>query len=675
MSFRYVLMTTVAAFALGPHPVAAQDTTQPPDVVDDVVVTATPYGTSQRATTVATTVIDQDQLAVAPSAGIGDLLSGTPGLRSSAFAPGASRPVIRGLSGPRVQVLTNGVGLIDASSISPDHQVASDPAESGRIEIIRGPSTLIYGGAAIGGVVNIMDGRIPEQAPDPRLEGQMSTQVSSVDQGLSVGGHANLGLGRFVLHVDGMRRETDDYQIPAPALSRRLAQAEGLTRVETAVLPNSASRVESWGVGGSYVGDTGFFGLSYVDTRSTYGVVAEPTVFIQLQQRRYDLRGQYDFAGGPFRSVRAAYGHADYTHTEFEDVAVPGTVFASNGWEARTDLIQRQRGGWNGAIGLQALNRHFQATGEEAYVPTTSITERGGYVVQRLDLGRFGFEGGLRFDQRRLEATPLGSLTPLSLSFDNWSASGSISYRPVRGVFLGISLARNARAPSEVELFADGLHVATAAYERGDPSLRNEEVTTLEGTLHLDRGRLSGDLHIYASHYDGFIDARDTGTNVSVTDGGHTETFPVFAYVQTGADFRGFEAQAAYEVWQDGDRQLALEGSADLVKADTDLGPAARIPPYSVTARLRYGSDPVDAHLEVRHVGTQTDIAAFELPTDGYTLVNLFGAWRPSGETGLTLFAEARNLFNAEAREHVSFLKDIAPMPGRNVRLGVTYRF
>lgn len=670
-----LLLLSVASWVVLASAAQSQDRDPPTEEVDDVVVTASPLGSSQRATAIATAVMDEQALAVAPAAGIGDLLGGTPGLRSSSFAPGASRPVIRGLSGPRVQVLTNGVGLIDASSISPDHQVASDGAGSERIEIVRGPSTLIYGGAAIGGVVNILDGRIPDQSPDGRWEGRVSSQVSSVDEGLSIGGRANVGVGPFVLHFDGVRRETDDYRIPAPAMSERLANAEGLLREPTSTQPNSASRLESWGVGGSYIGDWGFAGLSYVDTRSTYGVVAEPTAFISLQQRRYDLRGRYDLDGGPLQSVRASFGQADYTHTEFEDTGIPGTVFASDGWESRVDLMQRRRGGWTGAVGFQALRRHFSAIGDEAYVPSSDISERGLYVVQRLDLDRLGFEGGLRFDQRSLEATPLATATLSSPTFDNWSASASVSYRPIEGLFLGASLSRNARAPSEVELFADGLHIATAAYEQGDPTLDSEIATTLEATIHVYRGRLTGDLHLYASRYDGFIDARDTGGIWTVAEDGETETFPIFAYVQTGADFRGFEAELAYDLWTDGNRTLTLEGAADLVRAETDLGPAARIPPYSLTGRVRYASGPVDAHLEVRRVGTQTDVADFELPTDGYTLVNVFGAWRPLGEDGATLFAEVRNLFDTEAREHASFLKDIAPMPGRNVRLGVSYSF
>ncbi|WP_420469623.1 TonB-dependent receptor [Brevundimonas sp. FT23042] len=646
-----------------------------PSQLDDVVVTGAPYGVSQSATTIATTVVDEQALAVAPAASLGDLLNGTPGLRSTAFAPGASRPVIRGLTGPRVQVLTNGVGLIDASSVSPDHQVAADPAESNRIEIIRGPSTLIYGGTAIGGVVNILDGRIPEDLPENGFSGHLTAQGSTVDNGSLVSGGGEFALGNFVLHLDALKKDADNYDIPSPAISQRLADAEGVARDDTGSLPNSFSELEAYGVGASYIGDNGFVGASYKETNSTYGTVAEENVFIELEQQRFDVRGGYRFDSGPFREVRATYGQADYTHTEFEDVGEPGTVFRSEGEEARVDLIQRNQNGWNGAIGLQVLSRDFSAFGDEAYIPTSNIDEIGAYVVQRLDLDGYGFEGGLRYDRRSLDATPLGTTSAVKRDFDNWSASAAAFVKPAPGLFLGVSLAHNERAPSEVELFADGLHIATAAYETGDPTLGSEKVTTIEGTAHYDRGAFRGDIHVYASKFDGYIDLRDTGATFEFDEDGEIEEFPIFAYVQTDADFRGVEAEVAYDVWTSGDRVVTLEGAADYVDADTDLGPAARIPPYSVTGRVKYASNPFDVSLEVRHVGKQDEVAEFELPTDSYTLVNLFGAWRPFGDRNVTLFAEGRNLTDEEAREHASFLKDIAPQPGRNLRVGVSYRF
>ena len=662
-----VLMAGAAHAQSAPDPDA--------DVLDEVVVTASPFGVSQRASNIATDVIDEQALAVAPAQSLGDMLAGQPGLRSTGFAPGASRPVIRGLSGPRVQVLTNGIGMIDASSVSPDHAVATDPAEASRIEVVRGPSTLMYGGSAIGGVVNIIDGRIPTEQPEGGVDGVISTQASSVDDGKSVFGRLTVGAGKFAFNIDGVSRSTDDYEIPSAARSQRLADEDGEPRGAGGRQANSYTELSAWGVGASYIGDRGFVGASYKDTDSEYGTVAEPDVFIQLKQTREDVRGEYNFAGGPFATVRANYGHAEYTHTEFEGPVEPGTVFNSDGQEGRLDLVQRPRpalgGTWNGVVGLQGLSRTFEAIGDEAFVPTSDVNELGVYTVQRLDRGPVGLEGGLRYDSHKVKATPLGGISELERSFDNVSASLAGFIRPGPGLFLGLSLAHNERAPSEVELFADGLHIATAAYETGDQGLRAEKVNTLEATVHYDAGRATADLHLYGSKYDGFIDERPTGA-IFVEDG---EEFPVFAFVQTDATFYGFEIEGAYDLWAQGDRKLALEGAIDYVHAETDLGPAARIPPWSATARLAWTSKPFDAALEVRHVAEQDRVAELERPTDAYSLVNLTGAWRPLSDRNLTVFAEARNLTDEEAREHVSFLKDIAPMPGRNFRMGVAYRF
>ncbi|MDI1280499.1 TonB-dependent receptor [Brevundimonas sp.] len=662
-----ILLLTASGWAALSGAALAQTTPQTPVPEDtarleDVIVTGTPFGVTDRASLLAVEVLGAEQLAVAPAATLGDLVNGLPGVRSSSFAPGASRPVIRGLSGPRVQVLTNGLGLIDASSVSPDHQVAVDPAEASRIEIVRGPSTLVFGGSAIGGVVNIIDERVPTTRAENGLDGHVSTQLSSIDNGRGGGASLKTNLGPLVFTIDGYTHQSEDYGISGPAMSQRLADALSVPRPWASTVVNSASAIDQLGAGLSWVGDAGYFGGSVKTTNSTYGTVAEPDVTIQLEQTRYDVRGEHTLGTPWFDKVRLGAAYADYTHTEFEG-ADTGTVFFSNGYEGRLELIQRPRNGWQGVIGGQLLNRDFDAAGAEAYVPRTTTREHGLYTVQRLDRDAWGIEGGIRFDSHRVDS-PL-----VDLSFDNVSASAGLFVRPSGPLFLGLTIARNARAPSEVELFADGAHVATAAYEHGDPTFDSEVATSIEATMHYASGPLTADLHVYTAHYDGFIDLRPTG--VDDVDSG----LPIFDYVQTKADFRGFEAEASYDLWVDGDRSLTLSGTADMVRAQTDFGPAARIPPWSAGAQLAWSSRRVDAGVEVRHVGAQDRVTAFELPTDSYTMVNLTGALHPFADHNVTVFGELHNLTNVEAREHASFLKDIAPLPGRNLRVGVTYRF
>lgn len=661
----------------------AQVASAPAVELEDVVVTGRPFGVSERASLLATDVLDEQALAVAPAATLGDLVAGIPGVRSSAFAPGASRPVIRGLSGPRVQVLTNGLGQIDASSISPDHQVASDPAEAKRIEVVRGPSTLVFGGSAIGGVVNIIDNRIATEHPEGGFDGHVSTQASSVDDGRSLGGRVSGSLGPVVLTLDGFTRRSKDYEVPVYPESRRLLAEEGETAGEDRTVANTFADIDQYGAGLSWIGSRGFLGVSVKRLETTYGVPGhshgdhddhdhdhdhdhdeehghEDGVSIGLKQTRWDLQGGLDFAGGPFERLRVSGGWADYQHTEFEGDEI-GTQFFSEGYEARLELIQRQHDGHQGVIGIQTLDRDFDAVGAEAYVPRTNIQEQGLYTVQRYDHDRVGVEAGLRIDNRRLDSVAG------KRDFTNVSGSVAGFMRHSSGAFLGLSLSRAARAPSEVELFAQGAHAATGAFEVGDIDLDSESVWTIEGTAHYERGRFSGDLHVYTARYDGFIDLRPTG---SVEDG-----LPVFAYVQTDADFHGFEAAADYALWDDGGRSLKLTGAADFVRADTDLGPAARIPPWSATIGLDWTTPRYDAGIKVRTVGEQTRTASFERPTDDYTTLSLSAAWRPLADRNVTVFAEASNLTDEEVREHVSFLKDVAPLPGRNLRAGITYRF
>lgn len=643
--------------------------------LDEVIVTGTPFGVTDRASLLAVEVLDEEDLAVAPASTLGDLVNGLPGVRSTNFAPGASRPVIRGLSGPRVQVLTNGLGMIDASSVSPDHQVAVDPAEARRIEIVRGPSTLVFGGSAIGGVVNIIDDRIPTEPAENGLDGHVSAQASTVDDGTSFGARLKGNAGPLVFTADAFTRSASDYDVPVFPESQRLLDEEGEMAGDERTVENTFVELDQYGAGVSWIGSRGYLGASIKRVETTYGVpghahepdpldpdAGEESVSIGLEQTRVDVRGEWAFDAGPISAARLSGGWADYSHTEFEGAEV-GTRFFSEGQEGRLELIQRERNGWQGVVGLQLLDRTFDAVGDEAYVPRTDIAEQGLYTVQRFDRGGLGFEGGLRLDRRSLESLAGNR------DFNNVSASAGAFFRPSVPLFLGLSVARNERAPSEVELFAEGAHVATGAFEVGDIDLDSEVATSVEGTVHFASGPFEFDLHAYQADYEGFIDLRPTG--LEDVDSG----LPIFAYVQTDATFRGFEAEASYRVWEAGDRSLSLSATADQVRASTDLGPAARIPPWSVSAGLDWTSRLFDVGLEVRHVGEQDRTAAFERPTDGYTLVNLKGAMRPFAERNVILFAEIANLTDEEAREHASFQKDIAPQPGRSLRAGATWRF
>ena len=676
---RVLLLTTVAAVAIT-GPALAQQRGQ--KEVSEVVITAAPYVITLDSATTSVDILKREDLDQAPTGGIGDVLAGVAGVRSSAFGPGASRPVIRGLSGPRVLVLSNGLGQVDASALSPDHAVATDPQEAQRVEVLRGPSALAYGGSAIGGVVNIIDNRISSTTVDG-VHGRVLASGSTVDNGWSTGGQLQAGQGPWVLSLDALRRESEDYDVPTSPESRRQTEAEGEEwggKVDSKV-ENTFTRLSAYGAGLSYVGAEGYIGVSVKRTDTRYGVPGhahgeeehdhdageeheheEEAVSIDLEQTRYDLRGEHTVDFGPFDKIRVAAGYADYTHTELEG-GEPATTFKSDGWEGRLELVQRNMNGWQGAVGIQLLDRDFEAIGDEAYIPATTTREYGAFTLQRLDRESWGVEGGLRLERRELESVVADR------DFTGVSASLGAFLRPSEGMFLSLSGSRTERAPAQEELFAAGAHPATRSFEIGDPTLESEVSYSIDLTGHLRRGPLDVDAHLFGVRYDGFIDLRPSG-ELDPESG-----LAVFLYQQTDATFYGAEIDGTYEVWSDGERSFNLGATADYVRGKTDLGPPARIPPWSVAGRGTYETGWWTGQIEVRHVAGQDRVADFELPTSDYTLVNASLTVRPLKDRDFKVFVEGRNLGDVEAREHASFLKDIAPLPGRNFRLGVGYRF
>lgn len=673
----------------------------PPSDVSEVVVTAAPYPVSLDSATTSVNIVSREQLQVLPAVGLGDVLNGMPGLRSTFFGPGASRPIIRGLSGPRVLILQNGVGLVDASSLSPDHAVASEPSEASRIEILRGPSTLAYGGGAIGGVVNILDDRVPSSRAKNGLEGHLAASYGTVDDGYAASANVKAGAGPWVMVIDAVKRKSQDYEAGGRPVSNALQAATGETPLSGDKVQNSDVDLKAYGVGAAYVGSVGYIGLSVKRTETDYGVpfpqivLTEPPeegpVYIDLKQTRVDARGEAGIDLGLFDRARFSIGYADYKHLEIEvESGAVGTTFLSEGVEGRVELVQRERDGWQGAVGIQGLARDLAAFGDEAFIPPVDIDELGVFTLQRLDRGGWGVEGGLRLDRRRLDANLDGrptstaasarglnwATTDATRSFINVSASGAVFWRPQADVFLGLSVAHNRRAPTEFELFADGPHAGTGAYEIGNPTFKSEKVTSVEGALRWTGDRARLEAHIYRASYDGYIEQAPTGDLVD--DAGVIDPdgeLPVFLFTQVDATFYGGELEGSYAVWRDASRSLSIEGAYDYVHGKTADGPAARIPPYSVTGRMVWASPRVDAQLEVRYVTEQDRITAYELPTADYTLVNARVSFKPSEDRNLRLFLEGRNLTDVVAREHASFLKDIAPLPGRSIRSGVALNF
>ena len=622
---------------------------------------------------------------------IGETLKNEPGVSSTFFGAGASRPIIRGQGGDRVRVLLNGIGSIDASSASPDHAVAAEPAQAERIEVLRGASLLRYGSSGSGGIINVIDGRIPTELPEDGIDGAVRIGASSVDNGREAAGSLDFGAGNLVFHVDGTFRETDDYEIPGFAESaefRALEEAEeggeeeGEEEEEAfGSLDNSQTKSTSITGGVSYVGERGFFGVAVHKFDSDYGIPGgheegeeeeeeegeeeegEEQVTIDLDQTRVDVNGALEIDGF-IEKVQFFGGYADYEHTEFEAPGEVGTVFTNEGYEARLEAIQRENNGWAAAYGIQLRNRDFSAIGEEAFVPPTETDQIGIYTFQEIELGQFHLEGAARYENTQQE----NSVTNQDVDFDLISLSAGGDVHLTEAIRFGGTVFRTERAPTTEELFSDGPHLATSQFEIGDPNLGKETATGVEAALRYRQDGRYLTLNAFYTDYSDYIFETETG---EVEDG-----LDVFQFVGEDATFRGFEVQGGADLAQFGSFTLKADALAEYVRAKTDSGDLPRIPPLSVLTGIEADSERFNFRAELDYAAEQNKIEVFEIPTDDYALVNLFATWRaPAGTQDVRLSLSVLNLLDDDARQHTSFLKDTVPLPGRNVRFSIASSF
>lgn len=638
-----------------------------------------------------TTVLDDTAIIERLGGGLGDTLAGVPGVSSTAFGPGASRPVIRGLGAERVQVLINGIGVIDASSASPDHAVTGDPLGAERIEILRGPATLAYGGGAAGGVVNVIDGLIVEELPDAPFSATGYAGHTSVDDGNTLAARGVGTAGDVVGVLSWTRREGSDLEIPGLAESAALrAQEEAGGEAHEQVsgtLENSGVESQAFSGGLSFVGDSGFIGVAVRRLENKYGVVGghaheeEPAPaglgplamgvaavgetpeapFIDMAQTRYDVRGGWRFRDGFLDRVTGSLSLVDYEHTEFEGPGEPGTRFTNEGHEGRLEAQHVNLGGWVGSIGVQTSRRDFRAVGDEAFVTPTVTDQHGVFVFETYEIGDWGIEGGLRYDRVMVDNAINGKET-----FDTVNASFGMHGHVTENLFLGATVSRTERAPNDVELFADGPHLATQQYEIGNPQLGTERGVSLEGSARWEAGPLAIGGSLYRFAFEDFIYLSPTGAEL---DG-----LPVFATLQGDATFTGGEITASYAIGEAFGANWTIDGAADAVRAKLDDGgDLPRIPPLSAMAGVEADAGFVKARLEVRWADRQDRVADFELPTDGWTAVDLRTTWRLS--PGVELIVDGANLTDEEIRYHASPLKDLAPMAGRGLRIGLKAGF
>lgn len=702
MTLRLLLSSSalMSASALG-QTAPAGDPVHQHDHSEEIVVT----GVRNLDVLAGTSVVSGEELQRDVRPQIGDSLTRQPGVSATSFTPGASRPVLRGLQGERVRVLTDGIGSIDVSNTSADHAVTIDPLTAERIEILRGPAVLLFGSQASGGAVNVIDRRIPRSVPENGYHLDLTGSLGSAAKERSIGGAADAALGGgLVLHVDGSFGKTSDLRSGGYVLSPGLRQEqleiaeeeleEGhLDEAEEALeaadrrgrIPNTATEQKSAGAGLALIRDRFNIGVSVSRFQSDYGVPSRPgaehhheegepegageehgsePVSIGLKQTRADLRGEYEFDGGAFESVRVRAGHADYKHTEFEGDEV-GTVFKSKGTEGRFELVQRERNGWRGAVGAQYLHRDFDAVGAEAFLPPNKTDQLGLFTLQEFDAGRFNLEAAARYEQSKVRAPDLD----LRRKFNSFSAAIGASTEVAPRTKVGLNLSRTERAPAAEELFSNGPHIATQAFEIGDPGLSKEKNWGVEAYLRADRGPFEFSGTLFHNWFNDFIYESATGEE--------EDELPVFVYLQNDAQHWGFELEASARLFRTGGFTFVADGVADYVRAKVrNDDPLPRIPPLRLLGGLEAQSDRLNGRVEVEWVADQDQTAAFETRTDGHTLVNASVAWKPFGDGNETsVILSANNIFDVEARRHASFTKDYVPLAGRDFRLSVRTSF
>lgn len=657
MSYRTLAGAALLGLALAPWAAAAagaaeapapdSDPAELPRHRDQIVVTAGPDPRTQDEIAQPTTVVEAADLQRKLQSTLGETLRLEPGINSTFFGPGASRPVIRGLGGDRIRILESGIGSGDASTTSPDHAVSSDPLSAERIEILRGPATLLYGSSATGGVINVIDSRIPRSVPEEPLAGTVDLRAGSSAReragNLSLGGRLGAG-GRFAWHLDGFDRESGNY-----------SSARG-------EVANSATEAQGGSLGVSYVGSAGFLGVSASRFDTLYGSPAEEEVAIDLQQQRYDLQGELRRNFGFLSRLKLRFGQADYEHTELEGAEV-GTLFLNDSWEGRLEGVQKPLGNLTGSVGVQRSRREFSALGEEAFVPPTQTDGWGVFTFQQLKAGSVEYQLGLRYEAQEVAAATQG--LPRR-RHDGLSGSLGLVWLPGDDYSLGFSLSRSLKLPNAEELFSNGPHLATDAFEIGDPNLGTEVNHGADLSLRKRSGIFTGEVSLFYNRFDGFIFEQPTGEE---EDG-----LQVLRFTQRDAEFRGAELSGIFQLIPGFDAELG----ADFVRAELrGTGePLPRIPPRRYRLGLHYRGDRLQGRVEAERSERQSRTSRFETATPGSTLLNASVGYRLLLGGGVyDLLLRGTNLTDELAFNHVSFLKGVAPLPGRDFNLSLKLSF
>jgi iron complex outermembrane receptor protein len=647
-----------AVVALVPAMVAAQDAAPAP-AAPAIIVTASPFGTD---TPTIVAKVDRSQILATGGDNIADSLKSVPGISATEFASGASRPIIRGMDATRVRLLEDGTSVSDVSDIGPDHGVPVDPLSAQSIEVVRGPSTLRYGSQAIGGVVNVLNNRVPLALPTQTVQGEINSSYNTVNNGAEVSGLADVNAGGgFALHADAFYRYTSDYDTPLGTQQNSYFHGDGVSG------------------GASYFFGDSQLGAAVTHFDSNYGIPSD-TTHIVMHQTKALTRDTIDISSGILKKLDFWGSYADYQHQEIEPDGTVDTTFKNREWDGRAELTFNALGPIsNLAIGSEVQRRRFSAIGEDSsyLFPTLTQTESG-YIFAEMPLtNALKLQAAGRVEHTQVNGTPKSDIFTKA-RFTPVSGSIGALYDLTSAVKLGLTASSTGRAPGQTELYARGGHDGPNTYETGDPNLKIERANSLEGTIRVDSGKFRFEGSAYYTWFHNYIygdltgrTCDDDGTCVEGDGGDLKELF----YRQQNAHFRGLEGKASYALLKRDDSSLEINALGDYTRATLGQGGnVPRIPPYRIGGGFAWKSRMIDANLLYLYVGKQNDFGDFDTATAHYNDLSAQIAVRPLRAYPNIQFAVVgQNLTNDVQRAATALNKDEVVMPGRNVRFVIRF--
>ena len=655
--------------------------------LDDFYITSTGIKqyTSKSARPV--TVLSGEELQKKMGTTIGDTLKNELGITSQSFGPGVGTPVIRGQSGPRVRVLQNSIGNNDVSSLSPDHANGVNPISAERIEVLRGPSTLLYGNGAIGGIVNVIDNRIPEQVPDKLLGGVVAQRYDSASDLTSSALKLDGGKDKFAFHLDGFYNDQNNTHIGGQQIDESAARATDPTLEGTPVLnnpngviPNSNARSRGGSAGASVIGDIGLVGAAINSLENNYGIPPNGTggdpIRVQMNQTKYDFKGQLNQPFALAKELRLKFGYTDYKHVELDN-GEAATTFLNKTYESRLELEHQPLGIVKGVMGFQSVNSDFSALGAEALVPKSKIDSYGLFAVESFKIKDITYELGLRGEWQGISP----ETTYSSVSYVPLSGSVSALWDITKQHQLSLGVTQSQRAPQIQELFSNGVHEATMSYEKGDVNLQKEISYNLDLGYKFNTSWMTSELNLFNNWVNDYIYQQQDyqvfnevieDFQLICSDPG--ACVPVLQSAQANAIFRGFEAKTLFTIMQNHYGAVDLTLFGDYTRGTFEQGGnVPRMPPLRYGFELSYEKNDVTTQARLTRGEAQNDAGENQSNTPGYLLLNLGAQYQLATfhQSEVQLFATGKNMLNENIRNSTSYLRNFAPDPGRSAEIGI----